>query len=331
MGNPNQWMNTAQSGYGQTANIMNTGYQNQLQEYQAEQQASNDFWAGAGNLAGMAMGAGVAGGGTVFGNIFSAEGGAINADETFSGRTFDQDGEVVGPGGPKDDAVDARLSDGEYVVPYEVVHRKGTEFFDKLIEKTHGDMDARAKGGDPKSPRALQRTPHGAMALAHGGNVHGYAEGGAVPVDAAAGGMAPQAPAYQGMNSWQQHAGTPTHHQALPTAVPMAPGAPGASPAPALVPPQAAQAMGRTPAMQAILDKYSGGGAPRRQAVPSGNGRLDGEGLQAYFHRKYGIGTPPAPPAGTGFGQKILNTVAGVGDGGDPAFAYNNGYGYGSG
>jgi len=44
-------------------------------------------------------------------------------------------GEIEGPGGPKDDAIPAALSDGEFVIPEEVVRRKGTEFFDKLIEK----------------------------------------------------------------------------------------------------------------------------------------------------------------------------------------------------
>lgn len=47
-----------------------------------------------------------------------------------------QDGAISGPGGPKDDFIDAKLSDGEYVIPAEIVTRKGTEFFDKLIEQT---------------------------------------------------------------------------------------------------------------------------------------------------------------------------------------------------
>lgn len=44
-------------------------------------------------------------------------------------------GEISGPGGPTEDAIPANLSDGEFVIPADVVKRKGTEFFDKLIEK----------------------------------------------------------------------------------------------------------------------------------------------------------------------------------------------------
>jgi len=44
-------------------------------------------------------------------------------------------GEVRGAGGPTDDAIPAQLSDGEYVIPANVVRRKGTEFFDKLLNE----------------------------------------------------------------------------------------------------------------------------------------------------------------------------------------------------
>ncbi len=52
-----------------------------------------------------------------------------------SGATtgYSHGGPVVGAGGPRDDAIPARLSDGEYVIPADVVKRKGTEFFDKLL------------------------------------------------------------------------------------------------------------------------------------------------------------------------------------------------------
>ena len=50
-------------------------------------------------------------------------------------RLFSDGGEVDGAGGPKEDAIPARLSDGEYVIPAAVVTRKGTDFFDKLLEQ----------------------------------------------------------------------------------------------------------------------------------------------------------------------------------------------------
>ena len=54
-----------------------------------------------------------------------------------------QGGETRGPGGPTGDGIPAQLSDGEYIIPEEVVRRKGTEFFDKLIVKTKEDMKGR--------------------------------------------------------------------------------------------------------------------------------------------------------------------------------------------
>jgi len=44
---------------------------------------------------------------------------------------------VRGPGGPVDDKIPAMLSNGEYVVPADVVRAKGLEFFEKLKDKYH--------------------------------------------------------------------------------------------------------------------------------------------------------------------------------------------------
>jgi hypothetical protein len=46
-------------------------------------------------------------------------------------------GVVRGEGTPISDSIPARLSDGEYVIPADVVKRKGVEFFDKLLDKYH--------------------------------------------------------------------------------------------------------------------------------------------------------------------------------------------------
>jgi hypothetical protein len=56
---------------------------------------------------------------------------------------FADGGEVRGPGGPREDAIPANLSNGEYIIPADVVARKGTEFFDNLVEKTLADLKAR--------------------------------------------------------------------------------------------------------------------------------------------------------------------------------------------
>lgn len=62
---------------------------------------------------------------------------------------FADGGEIHGPGDGTSDSINgvvespdgrvmqAQFSDGEYVIPDDVVRKKGTEFFDKLIEKHH--------------------------------------------------------------------------------------------------------------------------------------------------------------------------------------------------
>ena len=53
------------------------------------------------------------------------------------GREIEGPGHVTGPGSGISDSIPARLSDGEYVIPADVVKRKGVEFFDKLLDKHH--------------------------------------------------------------------------------------------------------------------------------------------------------------------------------------------------
>ncbi len=47
-------------------------------------------------------------------------------------------GPITAPGGPTDDASAIPISDGEYVIPADVVRKLGTNHFDKLIEKETG-------------------------------------------------------------------------------------------------------------------------------------------------------------------------------------------------
>jgi hypothetical protein len=119
MGNPTSWMGQANQGYSGAANTMNMGYQNQLAGWQGSQQASGDMWGGIGSLAGMAVGGPM--GGAIGGALFGG-----------GGPGLAEGGAIEGPGGPKEDAIPARLSDGEYVIPADVMRRKGTEFFDKI-------------------------------------------------------------------------------------------------------------------------------------------------------------------------------------------------------
>lgn len=58
---------------------------------------------------------------------------------------FANGGKVEGPGTGTSDSIPARLSAGEYVIPADVVKKKGTEFFDKLLEKNHKPVNLGAK------------------------------------------------------------------------------------------------------------------------------------------------------------------------------------------
>lgn len=122
MGSPGQWAGNALQGYGQGANITSQGYNNALAGWGAGQQAQAGMLSGIGGIAGMAMGI--------------KDGGAIPP----TGIPFNGPGPVnVGPtdGSGIDDQVPAQLSVGEFVIPADVVQKKGVEFFEKLLQKYH--------------------------------------------------------------------------------------------------------------------------------------------------------------------------------------------------
>jgi hypothetical protein len=127
MGTPGQWMGGALQGYGQGANIMSQGYQNQMAGYNAGQAGMSNMMGGIGGIAGMAMGI--------------KDGGKIAKEMSAGmGIPFDGAGPVAqGPtdGSGVDDQVPAQLSVGEFVIPADVVQKKGVEFFEKLLEKYH--------------------------------------------------------------------------------------------------------------------------------------------------------------------------------------------------
>jgi hypothetical protein len=113
----------ALQGYGQSANIMSQGFGNQMSAYNAQQAQTAGMLQGLGGLVGMGLG--------------MADGGDV---EPQGAIPFNRDGKVatgMGDGSGIDDTVPAMLSDGEYVIPADVVKAKGTEFFDRLVEKHH--------------------------------------------------------------------------------------------------------------------------------------------------------------------------------------------------
>lgn len=126
--------NAALSGFGQSADIQNQGFNNQMANWNAGQQQTAGMLQGIGSLAGMFMADG--------GEVEGVPTGAVAGQQQrgMPGVPFIDDGEVdtgMGDGSGIDDTVPAYLSDGEYVIPADVVRKKGEEFFDKLIEKYH--------------------------------------------------------------------------------------------------------------------------------------------------------------------------------------------------
>lgn len=127
----------ALQGYGQGANIMSQGYGNQMQGYNAQVNQTAGMLQGVGGLMGMAI-PGMADGGEVDGIPMQAVA-AQQQQGMPMGMPFQEDGAVEGPGDGSgiDDRVSARLSEGEFVIPADVVRKKGEEFFEKLIEQYH--------------------------------------------------------------------------------------------------------------------------------------------------------------------------------------------------
>lgn len=127
----NSYMNTAQAGYGQSANIQNQGYQNQMQQYNANQQMITGALGAVGGVAGMML----------------ADGGkpgrrqALTLDNETGQPVYDSQPGMIdygpGDGSGIDDQVNIKASTGEMIMPADVVRAKGEEFFNKLIERYH--------------------------------------------------------------------------------------------------------------------------------------------------------------------------------------------------
>jgi hypothetical protein len=67
--------------------------------------------------------------GTILPELFAADGGYARG---LKRRDMRRGGDVDGPGGPTDDAIPARLSDGEYVLNAEAVKLLGVDTLSRL-------------------------------------------------------------------------------------------------------------------------------------------------------------------------------------------------------
>jgi hypothetical protein len=105
---PGQYYGNAVNANNSAAGNLNMGFQNQFANYNAQSMQSAAILNAAGAYYGR------------------ADGGDMKSN-----------GAIKGPGTGISDSIPAMLSDGEYVIPADVVKRKGVEFFDKLLEKHH--------------------------------------------------------------------------------------------------------------------------------------------------------------------------------------------------
>lgn len=116
IGSPGSWAGLGQQGAAGAAGTLTQGFNNQLNAFNTQQAANSSAMSGIGSAIGL---------------------GAMLAD---GGQPVDPKGMVdtgMGDGSGIDDSVPAQISDGEYVIPADVVRKKGVEFFDKLLEKYH--------------------------------------------------------------------------------------------------------------------------------------------------------------------------------------------------
>lgn len=153
----------AASGYGTAGQILGGAsqtaqgiYNGQLQGWQGQVSQANAESQGIGSL----IGAGIAAYGTYAGMaaMAMADGGEVGGEDTGPGSAMRHpNGYIEGPGTGTSDSVAAinrttgqrvQLSNGEMVIPADVVRRKGTEFFERMIEKNH-------------TPSAIQRRQRG--------------------------------------------------------------------------------------------------------------------------------------------------------------------------
>ncbi len=137
MGNPTAWGQMGQAGYMGAGNMMNQQFQNNMANAQYGQAGMNSLMGGLGAAGGMALSL--------------ADGGQPRQAIPYGGG-----GPVAGPsdGSGIDDQVPAKLSAGEYVIPADVVNKKGSEFFDKIVQKYH----------TPAAQQRQQALPTGAWA-----------------------------------------------------------------------------------------------------------------------------------------------------------------------
>lgn len=158
MGTGAQWQGMGNSAIGQWGDILNTGYNNQLNQWKANQEASSG-WGSALGLVGGIMGKAFMPGFAEGGAIPEPGEGAIPMEASPSGGAIPDDIPAELPnGGP------ARLNAGEFVVPQDVVRWMGEKGLQQTILKARKEM----QGQNGERPAQPQQVPAGAIPMPQG-------------------------------------------------------------------------------------------------------------------------------------------------------------------
>jgi len=149
MGTGLQWQGAGNQAVGQWGNTLNMGYNNQIQQFNANQQASSGWGSALGLIGGLATG------------MFE-DGGYVQEQAIDDGQRGGVIHEGMSPsGGEVVDDVPARLNAGEFVIPDDVVSWYGEKHMYGLIEKAskERDMAKQTTGAIPEEGPPLQSAP----------------------------------------------------------------------------------------------------------------------------------------------------------------------------
>jgi hypothetical protein len=146
----NSFLNTSISGFGQAGNTLTQGYQNQMQQFNADQASTTGALSAIGGIAGMFM---ADGGATKQAIPFESEPGMIDYGN--------------GDGTGIDDQVPIMASTEEYIIPADVVRAKGVEFFDKLVDRYHTPAEDQRE--DPHTQNVREGKALDPAPMANGG------------------------------------------------------------------------------------------------------------------------------------------------------------------
>lgn len=122
MGTAPSYMGLGNQAVGQWGNTLNMAYNNQLDRFKANQQASSGWGSALGIIGGLATG--------------FADGGAVDPRE--AGAIPD---DMSPSGGAKTDDIPANLNAGEFVIPEDVVSWYGEKHMYNIIEKSHKERE----------------------------------------------------------------------------------------------------------------------------------------------------------------------------------------------